>query len=107
MNKTPLLIVAVAAGLACSTFGCAMSTRNKAINFEEQVDSAESDIQVQEKRRTDLIYNLADCVKAYDKHEYETLINVVEARNKGDEGDVEKREWEKKRYETEKSRTNY
>ena len=38
MNKTPLLIVAVAAGLACSTFGCAMSTRNKAINFEEQTE---------------------------------------------------------------------
>ena len=45
--------------------------------------SADSDIQVQEKRRTDLIYNLVDCVKEYDKHEAETLLAVVDAREDG------------------------
>lgn len=50
----------------------------------------DSDIQAQEKRRTDLIYNLADCVKEYDKHEAETLLNVVEARgNNGSTTDIE------------------
>ena len=83
MNKTFFLTIGAIGAIALSTFGCAVSTRNKAINYEEQVNSADSDIHIQEKRRTDLIYNLADCVKAYDKHEYETLVDIVEARNRG------------------------
>lgn len=64
--------------------------QNKAISLEEQVKTATSDINVQEKRRVDLIYNLVDTVKQYDKHEAETLKAVVEARNngKGNIGDV-------------------
>ena len=90
LNKTFFLTIGAIGAIALSTFGCAVSTRNKAINYEEQVNSADSDIHIQEKRRTDLIYNLADCVKAYDKHEYETLINIVEARSKGNSlSDVE------------------
>lgn len=54
--------------------------QNKAINLEEQVRTAQADIEVQEKRRVDLIYNLADTVKHYDKHEAETLKEIVEAR---------------------------
>lgn len=89
MNKTFLLTIGVIIAIALSTYGCAMSTRNKAINYEEQVNSADSDIHVQEKRRTDLIYNLADCVKAYDKHEYETLMNIAEARSKGSSSEID------------------
>ena len=61
--------------------------QNKAINLEEQVKTASSDIKVQEKRRVDLVYNLADCVKQYDKHEAETLQAIVEGRSKS--GDIE------------------
>lgn len=63
---------------------------NKAIALEEQVSTGESDIKVQEKRRIDLIYNLVDCVKQYDKHEAQALKDIVEARNngKGEIGDV-------------------
>ena len=56
------------------------SPQNKAITLEEKVGTAKSAITVQEKRRAELIPNLVDCVKQYDKHEYETLMNVVEAR---------------------------
>lgn len=56
------------------------SVQNKAINLEEQITTAQSEIKIQEKRRADLIPNLVDCVKAYDKHEYETLLRVIEAR---------------------------
>lgn len=59
----------------------AQSFQNKAINYEEQVNTAQSDIKVQEKRRVDLIYNLVDCVKQYDKHEANTLKSIVEKRN--------------------------
>lgn len=56
------------------------STQNKAIILEEQVNTAQADIKVQEKRRVDLVYNLVDCVKQYDKHEAETLKSIVESR---------------------------
>ena len=56
------------------------SSQNKAFMLEEQVNIAQSDIKVQEKRRVDLIYNLADCVKQYDKHEAETLKSIVDGR---------------------------
>ena len=46
---------------------------------EEQVNTAQSDIKVQEKRRGDLVYNLADCVKQYDKHESETVTTAITA----------------------------
>lgn len=63
------------------------SSQNKAFALEEQVNSADSDIKVQEKRRVDLVMNLVDCVKQYDKHEAETLKSVVEGRGKA--GDIE------------------
>ena len=62
--------------------------QNKAIGLEEQIKVADSDIKVQEKRRVDLIYNLVDTVKQYDKHEAETLKDIVEARGQG-KGDIE------------------
>lgn len=65
------------------------STNNRAVSLEEQIMSADSDIQVQKKRRTDLIYNLADCVKAYDRHEAKTLLAVVEARRNDREVDID------------------
>nr|DAQ71953.1 MAG TPA: LemA family [Caudoviricetes sp.] len=62
------------------------SSQNKAFVLEESVDSAKSDISVQEQRRVDLVYNLADCVKQYDKHEAETLKAIVDGR--GSTGDI-------------------
>ena len=61
--------------------------QNNAIALEEQVNTAQSDIKVQEKRRVDLVYNLADSVMQYDKHEAETLKAIVDGR--GSTGDIE------------------
>ena len=61
--------------------------QNQAFALEEQVNVAMSDIEVQEKRRVDLVYNLADCVMQYSKHEAETLKAVVDGR--GSAGDIE------------------
>ena len=78
--KLPLIILAVVIAIAgVGVFGF-MGVQNKAISYEEQITSAKSEIKIQEKRRADLIPNLVDCVKAYDKHEYETLMAVVESR---------------------------
>lgn len=81
--KLPLLIGgAVAAVILMCVFGI-QSAQNKAIALEEAVYTAESDINVQEKRRVDLVYNLADCVKQYDSHESKTLVELAESMSKG------------------------
>lgn len=85
--KLPLIIGAgVIAVILLCIFGV-QSFQNKAFSLEEQVNTAQSDIKVQEKRRVDLVYNLADCVKQYDKHESETLIAIAEGRSSS--GDIE------------------
>ena len=78
--------VGVLAVILMIVFGV-QSSQNKAIALEEQVNTASSDIKVQEKRRVDLVYNLADCVKQYDKHEADTLKAVADGR--GSTGDIE------------------
>jgi LemA protein len=89
-NKGTGIIVGIVAAFVLLIAGIFVSTNNRAVSLEEQVFTADSDIQAQEKRRTDLIYNLADCVKEYDKHEAEILLNVVEARgNNGSTTDIE------------------
>ena len=80
MSKRTLIIVGIVVAVVLMIVGLFATTNNRAISLEEQILSADSDLQVQEKRRTDLIYNLADCVKEYDKHESETLLAVVDAR---------------------------
>lgn len=55
-----------------------------AIAYEEKVTEAKSAIKIQEKRRADLLPTLADAIKSYDKHEYETLVNVIKARKSQD-----------------------
>ncbi len=78
--KLPLIILAIVVAVMCLFVFAFQGVKNKAISYEEQITTAQSEIKVQEKRRADLIPNLVDCVKQYDKHEYDTLMAVVEAR---------------------------
>lgn len=90
MKKDTKLILIVLAGILAIVLLCVFAvqgTQNKAFTLEEQVNTAQSDIRVQEKRRVDLVYNLADCVMQYDEHEAETLTAIVEGR--GSSGDIE------------------
>lgn len=89
MNKRTLIIIGIVVAAVLMIVGIFATTNNRAISLEEQILSADSDIQVQEKRRTDLIYNLVDCVKEYDKHEADTLLAVVEARKDGSDVDID------------------
>ena len=54
---------------------------NSLIRLKNRVEEAWSDIEVQLKRRYDLIPNLVNTVKGYAAHEKDTLQKVVEARN--------------------------
>lgn len=82
-----IVILTVAIGVFIFSMG--VSAQNKAINLEEQINSAKSSIEVQEKRRVDLIYNLVDTVEAYAKHERDTLAQIVEARSQAKGGNIE------------------
>jgi LemA protein len=54
---------------------------NGLVKLREQANGAWSDIDVQLKRRHDLIPNLVETVKGYASHEKETLERVIRARN--------------------------
>ena len=53
---------------------------NKIIRLENRIDNAWAQIDVQLRRRADLIPNLMKTVKGYMKHEKEVLENVTKAR---------------------------
>lgn len=89
MKKTVLIVIAIIVGIVVLCFTSIQMSRNGAINLEEQIATALSNIDVQQKRRADLIPNLVDCVKAYDKHEYEVLMNVIQARGANNDKTVD------------------
>lgn len=78
--KLVLIILAVIVALAMVFVFAFQGVQNHAISLEEQISTAQSEIKIQEKRRADLIPNLVDCVKDYNEHEYNTLMQIVEAR---------------------------
>src|SRR3954466_11053926 len=69
-----LVIVAVLVILVIAAFNGLVRLRNR-------VDNAWAQIDVQLKRRYDLIPNLVETVKGYAAHERQTLEAVIEARN--------------------------
>jgi LemA protein len=71
-----LLVIIVAAG------AWLMMTYNSLVSLKNQVDAAWRQIDVQLKRRHDLIPNLVEAVKGYMQYERDTLTQVVEARNR-------------------------
>lgn len=83
--KLILIIVAVVLAVILMFVFSFQGVQNHAISLEEQITTAQSEIKIQEKRRADLIPNLVDCIKAYDEHEYNTLMDVIEARGTNDE----------------------
>lgn len=69
---------------------------NQLVQLRVRAENAWADIDVQLKRRHDLIPNLVETVKGYAGHERETLESVVEARTRAVEatGPVEQAEAE-------------
>jgi LemA protein len=55
---------------------------NSLVRLRVRADGAWADIDVQLKRRWDLIPNLVETVKGYASHERDTLEAVIEARNR-------------------------
>ena len=76
---TALLVVA---GLAVVLVLLAISVYNGLVGLRNRYKNAFAQIDVQLKRRYDLIPNLVEVAKGYMKHEQETLQGVIEARNR-------------------------
>lgn len=88
MKKIDWKLIGIYAGsilaVICVCVFWIQSFQNKAFNLEERVQAAYNDIKVQEKRRVDLVYNMADCVGQYDNHEKETLLAIADSNKSED-----------------------
>jgi LemA protein len=72
-----ILVVVVLLGLY------AVISYNGLVGLRNRIENAWAQIDVQLKRRYDLIPNLVETVKGYASHERETLDAVIQARNAG------------------------
>ena len=75
-----MTVVLIIVGVALLLGLIFILTRNSIIGARNRVDEAWSGIDVQLKRRHDLIPNLVETVKGYAQHERETFEKVTQAR---------------------------
>jgi LemA protein len=75
MDASLLIIIAVGLFVVF-----AIIQYNRLVRLNVQIDEAFAQIEVQLKRRADLIPNLVETVKGYASHEREALEKVVQAR---------------------------
>jgi LemA protein len=88
--STALIIVLV---LIVLVLGYGIVKYNSFVSQKARMEEAWADIDVQLKRRHDLIPNLMEAVKGYMQHEKETFQQVTEARTKAMQaGSVEKQQ---------------
>lgn len=76
-----LIILGIIAGVVVLLGFWAMGTYNGLIKLRNRYRNAFAQIDVQLKRRHDLIPNLVETAKGFMKHERETLEAVIQARN--------------------------
>ncbi len=76
--STPIIVLLVILGVI---FIWIIAIYNGLVNLNIRCNEAWSDIDVQTKRRYDLIPNLVEAVKGYVKHESGTLDSVTKARS--------------------------
>ena len=77
---TTVIVLALVVGIPLLVGLYVWATYNRLVGLRNRVSEAWSDIQVQMKRRYDLIPNLVETVKGYAGHERGTLESVIQAR---------------------------
>lgn len=75
-------MIIVAALMAVTVVAWAITLFNRLVRDRNRVRTAWSDIDVQLKRRYDLIPKLVACVEAYARHERTTLTTLTELRSR-------------------------
>src|SRR5688572_30026684 len=81
-----MLVIAIVAGVGFAISVLAAATYNRLVGLKTNCENAFSQIEVQLKRRYDLIPYLVACVKQYIVHERESLEHVIAARNQAAAG---------------------
>src|SRR5512140_1879729 len=76
-----LLVIVIIVGMLLVAAFAVIGIYNKLVTLRNRFKNAWAQIDVQLKRRYDLIPNLVETAKGYLKHERETLEAVVKARN--------------------------
>lgn len=77
------MILTIVLGLLVLLFFYVISVYNRLVKNKNMAEEAWSGIDVQLKKRYDLIPSLVNTVKGYATHEKETLENVIKWRNQG------------------------
>jgi LemA protein len=78
---TGLIAALVIGGVVLVLFMYGVGVYNTLVRLRNRLENSFAQIEVQLKRRYDLIPNLVETVKGYMKHERETLEAVITARN--------------------------
>ena len=82
-----IVITLIALVLAAVAFAAiVVGIYNKLVTYENRYKNAFAQIEVQLKRRHDLIPNMVEVARGYMKHERETLEAVIQARNQAARG---------------------
>ena len=76
-----MLILIIVLAIVALVVIWAIVTYNRLVSLNVSAEEGESEIDVQLKRRHDLIPNLVETVKGYAGHERETLQRVTDARS--------------------------
>lgn len=78
----PIILILIVVALVATVVGI----YNRLVTLKNRFKNAFAQIEVQLKRRYDLIPNLVETAKGYMKHERETLEAVINARNQAASG---------------------
>jgi LemA protein len=81
MIWVPVYIVGAFVGFWVLVIVLVISVYNRLVKLRGNCENAFAQIELQLKRRYDLIPNLVECVKSYMAHEKSTLESVITARN--------------------------
>jgi LemA protein len=81
MMAGPLIVIAVILGALALLVFFVIGVYNSLVRLRNQVENSWSQIDVQLKRRHDLIPNLVETTKGYMRHERETFEAITKARS--------------------------
>jgi LemA protein len=84
--SSALIVLAVVVGIALLLVMWGVGIYNKLVELKNRFQNSFAQIEVQLKRRYDLIPNLVETVKGYMAHEKGTLEAVIQARNQAVSG---------------------